>query len=374
VTVTVVPLVDLRWQHCEIESELLPRLVDLMRTGQFVLGQPVARFEEEFAAFCGVRFCRGVANGTDAIELALRAGGIGAGDEVVVPANTFIASASAILRTGATPRLIDCDPVHQLLDPEQLEAVSSPRTRAVLAVHLFGQLAPMTRIATVAESLHLRVFEDAAQSQGASQGSLGMGRFGVATATSFYPGKNLGAYGDGGAVLTDDHRCAAAVSQLRDHGSTSKYRHERVGMNSRLDALQALVLRAKLAHLPEWNRLRQGAAARYQQLLADVPGVALPAVMAGNIHVWHLYVVRVQGRDRIAELMQADGIGVGKHYPLPLHLQPALAFLGYRPGDFPEAERASEEVLSLPLYPGIEAAAQERVVDALRAALSRAGT
>lgn len=364
-----VPLVDLGWQHRQIEADLMPELLAAMRASEFVLGQRVRTFEEAFASASGVRWCRGVASGTDAIELALRGAGIGAGDEVIVPANSFVASAAAVVRAGATPRLIDCDPCYHLLDPALIEQVSTSRTRAVLAVHLFGQLAPMAAIAAQARPLGLLVFEDAAQAHGARQLGRSMGQYGMAAATSFYPGKNLGAYGDAGAVLTDDDAIAARVARLRDHGSSDKYRHELLGVNSRLDALQAVVLLAKLERLPEWNRLRVDAAQRYHDLLEGVGAVSRPLVMAGNSHVWHLYVVRVPDRDRVAQRMREQGVQVGMHYPLPLHRQPALGHLGYGPGAFPEAERAAAEVLSLPLYPGITAAQQERVTAALRTAL-----
>jgi dTDP-4-amino-4,6-dideoxygalactose transaminase len=365
----VVPLVDLALQHQEIREEVRAGFDRVVETTGFIGGPEVAGFESEFAAFAGRRHCAAVGNGTDAIELALRALGIGPGDEVVLPANTFVATALAVFRAGATPRLVDVDPCHLLIEPEAVAERIGPETRAVCAVHLYGQIAPVERLASLAAEAGIELIEDAAQSHGAKRHGSSCGSHGAVAATSFYPAKNLGAYGDGGAVLTDRAELDGRVRRLRDYGSERKYEHPEIGFNSRLDALQAVVLRAKLARLAAWNEARRDAAVRYEALLDGIPGLRRPQTAPGNEHVWHLYVVRVPDRDRVLAGLQGRGIQAGVHYPRPLHLQGALASLGHRPGDFPVAERASAEVLSLPLFPGITPEQQERVARALLAEL-----
>ena len=342
----------------------------VLDTGAFVLGPDVAAFEQEFAAYSGTSRCVGVANGTDAVELALRAAGIQAGDEVIIPANTFVATAGGVVRAGAVPVLVDCDPHCLLLDPTGIEAAITRRTKAIMPVHLYGQLAPMPEIMAIAERHGLLVVEDAAQSQGADHRGRRAGTWGAAAATSFYPGKNLGAYGDAGAVVTRSDELADAVLALRNHGSTVKYQHPRLGFNSRLDTLQAVVLRAKLARLDDWNAQRNAAAARYGELMADLEPVQLPATLPGNSHVWHLYVIQLDERDRVVAALNASGIGAGIHYPVPVHLHGAYAHLKHTRGDFPVAERSAGRILSLPLFPGITADQQDRVVDVLRSAVS----
>jgi len=359
-----VPLVDLNYQHSLIADAVERGWERVARTGAFVLGEDVQAFEGAFAAFTGVRHCVGVASGTDAVELALRAFGVGRGDEVIVPTNSFIASATAVVRAGATPVLVDVDPTYLLLDPERVAARLTSRTRAILAVHLFGQMAPMGELSRMSGERTL-LLEDAAQAHGASQHGIGVGGYGVAAATSFYPGKNLGAYGDGGAVLTSGDGVARKVRALRDHGSVAKYQHPELGFNSRLDTLQAVVLGAKLPFLRAWNDARRDAARRYDELLQDLPMVVPPKVLAGNDHVWHLYVIRVPNRDEVLTRLHGAGVGAGIHYPIPIHLQGAFRGLGHARGDFPVAERASREILSLPIYPGITPEQQERVVHEL---------
>lgn len=363
-----IPLVDLAAQHAEIAGEVGEGLARVMAETSFILGPAVAQFEHAFARFCGVAYCVGVGNGTDAIEMIVRALDLTAGDEVVVPANTFIATALGVLRAGGRPVLVDCDRDF-LLDPGRLGAALTPRTRALLPVHLYGQVANMEEICEIARARGLAVLEDAAQAQGARRHGKSAGSFGLAAATSFYPGKNLGAYGDAGAVLTDSADLAGRLRRLRNWGSERKYHHPEIGFNSRLDTLQAVVLQAKLARLEAWNEARRKAAALYGELLADLPGVELPRTLPGNEHIWHLYVIRVPNRDQVLARLHAEGVGAGIHYPTPLHLHGALGGLGYREGDFPEAERASREVLSLPIYPHLTAAQQERVAAALRKAL-----
>ena len=363
-----IPLVDLAWQHRQVAETIRLRWDEVVDSTSFVLGDDVREFERAFGSFCGVRSCVGVGSGTDALEFALRSLDIGPGDEVIVPANSFIASASAVVRAGATPVLADVDPVFLLIDPERAADRVTRKTAAVMAVHLFGQLAPMEELRRVMSPRALLI-EDAAQAHGARRNGVGVGGFGVATATSFYPGKNLGAYGDAGAVLTNDDDVAQRVRALRDHGSSSKYEHPALGFNSRLDTLQAVVLAAKLPHLLAWNESRREAAIRYDELLSELPEVTRPGVLAGNDHVWHLYVIRVPRRDHVVSKLNGVGIGAAVHYPIPIHLQGAFRQLGHAEGDFPVAEQASREILSLPLYPGITAGQQVRVVEQLREAL-----
>ena len=365
-----VTFVDLASQHAEIEHEVEEGLRRVMDACAFVNGPDVAAFESAWAGYCGRSHALGVANGTDALELALRAAGVGTGDEVVVPANSFIASAEAVARTGAGVRLVDCDPLHLLIDPDLIAEARTARTRAVLPVHLYGQIAPMEAVAAAAAAGGLMVVEDAAQAHGARRHGRPVGSWGLAAGFSFYPGKNLGAYGDGGAVVTDDDEVAIALDALRNHGSRARYEHPTLGFNSRLDTVQAVVLNAKLARLDEWNAARRRAAARYEDLLRGLPGVRLPATQAGNEHVWHLYVVRVPERDRCLAAMSAAGIPAAIHYPTPIHLTGAFAGLGYGPGDFPVAEAAADEILSLPMHPHLTADQQERVAEALAAALA----
>lgn len=366
-----VPLVDLAWQHAQVAAEVEAGFASVLERTAFIKGAEVAAFEEALARYTGTAHVVGVANGTEAVELALRAVGVGRNDQVVLPANTFIATAEAVWRAGATPVLVDCDPVHQLIDPVAAgQAVEDSCARAVVGVDLFGQRAPLEDLAAAVAHRSCAVVEDAAQSQGATRHGAGIGQGAAVAATSFYPGKNLGAYGDAGAVLTDHGDHAEWIRVTADHGSSVRYQHDLPGMNSRLDTLQAVVLSAKLARLDAWNDLRRRAADRYLTLLADQPGIGLPGVLAGNVHVWHLFVVRVHERDRVLAELHAAGIGAGIHYPVPIHLQPAFADLGHGPGDFPNAEAAAAEIVSLPLFPGITEAQQDRVVDALVAAVA----
>ena len=364
-----IPLVDLAAQHAEIADEVSAGLAALFETTDFIGGKAVEEFERDYCELLGVPHCIGVANGTDALELALRAAGIGAGDEVVIPANTFVATAGAICRMGARPVLADVDDESLLLDPDRALAAITARTKAVVPVHLYGQIAPIDELSAGITGTGIAIIEDAAQAQGATRHGTPAGSFGVAAGMSFYPGKNLGAYGDAGAVLTVDADIARRVRLLREHGSERKYDHEVVGWNSRLDTLQAIVLRAKLRRLAEWNEARRAAAARYDSLLAGNPGVRLPVTVPGNVHVWHLYVVRVPERDRVLTALRAAGIGASVHYPTPVHRTGAYRDLGYRPGSFPVAEAAAGEILTLPLHPHLTAAQQERIVTELEAAL-----
>lgn len=364
-----VPLVDLAAQHAEIADEVTAGFAEVFAATDFVSGKAVEDFERTYCDTIGVPHCVGVANGTDALELALRAVGVGPGDEVVLPANTFVATAGAVIRIGARPILVDVDDEFLLMDPDQAIAAITPRTRAIVPVHLYGQIAPVEPVLDFAAGTGVAVVEDAAQAQGASRHTRAAGTLGAAAGTSFYPGKNLGAYGDAGAVLTVDPDVARRVRLLRDHGSERKYAHDVVGWNSRLDTLQAVVLRAKLRRLDAWNAARRRAAERYEELLSDLPDVRTPATAPGNVHVWHLYVIRVPDRDRVLAALRGSGIGASIHYPAPLHLTRAYKSLGYPLGAFPVAEAAAGEILTLPLYPQITAEQQERVVSALAEAL-----
>lgn len=371
---SAIPLVDLVAQHHKVAQEIEAGFARVLSRAAFIQGAEVSEFEQAFAQFCRVPHCVGVANGTDALELALRALEIGPGDEVIVPANTFIATALAVARAGATPVLVDCEPDHHLIDVEAAARRLGPRTRAIIPVHLYGQLAPMERLRELLETSgradRIALVEDAAQAQGAERNGTRAGGFGAAAGTSFYPGKNLGAYGDAGAVLTRSGELAQKLRALRNYGSEVKYHHPETGFNSRLDTLQAVVLSAKLRHLDAWNEARRRAAARYDALLARIPGVERPRTLPGNTHIFHLYVIRVPRREAVLKALHAQGIGAGVHYPVPIHLQGAFARLGHRRGDFPVAERAAEEILSLPLFPEITPEQQERVAAALEKALS----
>jgi dTDP-4-amino-4,6-dideoxygalactose transaminase len=364
-----IPLVDLGAQHKAIAEEVAEGWAKVLDRTAFILGEEVGAFEAEFAEFSSVAYCVGVANGTDALELAVRALDIGAGDEVIVPANTFIASALAVRRAGATPVLVDADPRHHLIDPAAVADALTDRTRAVMPVHLYGQVAPMEALTDVVGGRDIALIEDAAQAQGATRNGAVAGGLGAVAGTSFYPGKNLGAYGDGGGILTNDAALATRCRNLGNYGSDVKYHHPEPGFNSRLDTLQAVVLRAKLRRLAGWNEARRAAASRYDELLADVAAVETPQTLEGNAHIWHLYVVRVADRDRVLGRLHDAGVGAGVHYPVPVHLQGAFSDLGHRAGAFPVTEKAAAEILSLPMFPEITEAQQEQVVEALRRAV-----
>ncbi len=364
-----IPLVDLRLQHEEIAEEVKRGFDAVFERTAFVLGPAVEDFERAFAKYSDTRHCIGVGSGTDAIEMILRAEGIGPDDEVIVPANTFIATALAVTRVGATPVFVDCDADYYLIDVAKTKEAINKRTRGILAVDLYGQIAPFEKLEDLARGRGITVMEDAAQSHGARRNGCRAGGFGVAAAMSFYPGKNLGAYGDGGAVLCNDDAFDQRVRELRNWGGTVKYEHPVVGFNSRLDTLQAVVLRAKLDRLEDWNEQRREAAARYDELLAGASDVVLPKVAPGNEAVWHLYVVRVPERDRVLAQLHEQGIGAGIHYPTPCHLQGAYASMGLGEGSFPVAEKAAREILSLPLFPGITADQQEKVAEVLLRAI-----
>ena len=366
-----VPFVDIAAQQRDIADEIGPNVERILRTGAFVGGSDVAAFEAAYSRFIGVRHCIGVGNGTDALEIALRAAGVGAGDEVIVPANTFIATAEAVARAGARTVLVDVDPDALLMDPDAVESAITERTKAIVPVHLYGQAAAVEAMTALDLPHSCIVLEDAAQAQGATRNGRPAGSLADIAATSFYPGKNLGAAGDAGAILTDRDDLARGSRLIGAHGSAVKYVHEVLGFNSRLDAIQAVVLKAKLGHLRRWNDVRRAAARRYDDLLGGLAGVVLPRTLPGNEHVWHLYVVRVPERDTVVRLLNEDGIGAAIHYPTPVHLAPPFAGLGYGAGEFPVTELAAGEILSLPMFGHLTAEQQERVAQSLATALDR---
>lgn len=357
-----IPLVDLHAQYTAIRTDIDRAIQTIIDTSSFVMGPTVRQFEGAFAAFCGVTHCVGVSNGTAALELALRALQIGPGAEVITAAHTFIATAEAISNVGAKPVFVDIDPATYTMTPDAVAAAITPVTRALLPVHIYGQPADMTAVNTVAKHHGLAVIEDAAQAHGATWHGQRAGSLADIACFSFYPGKNLGAYGDAGAVTTNNDTLAESIRLLRNHGRRSKYVHDIVGANERIDTLQAAILAAKLPYLNEWTSRRQTLATRYNELLADAE-VVLPTIAPEATSAWHLYVIRTPRRDQLLEFLKAHGVEGGIHYPVPLHLQPAYAELGYRRGDLPVTEAVADTCLSLPLYPEMTTDQQDRVVE-----------
>jgi UDP-2-acetamido-2-deoxy-ribo-hexuluronate aminotransferase len=384
-----IPMLDLRAQYESIAPEIRASIDEVLAAQQFVLGPQCEAFEEEVAQICGARYGVGVASGTEALEIALHACGVNAGDEVIVPAFTFIATGSAVTALGARPVFADIEPATFNLDPSLLEAHITPRTRAIVVVHLFGLAADMDPILAIAAKHGIAVVEDNAQSIGASYRGRKTGSMGRAGCLSFYPSKNLGAYGDAGMIVTNDEKLATRLRALRNHGQTGRYLSTERGWNSRLDELQAAILRVKLRHLADWTAARQSHARRYDTLLADVPGITLPRVPPGREHVYYLYTISISGRvanrgargaagndpagetrsDIVQQRLAGRGIASVVYYPVPLHLQPLYASLGGKPGDLRISERAAREVLSIPLYPELTALHIERVAQAVRDAL-----
>jgi dTDP-4-amino-4,6-dideoxygalactose transaminase len=368
-----IPFVDLDWQHRPLSSALQAALAQVMTDGDFVLGRAVADFEARFAAACQGRFGVGVGCGTDALALGLIACGLGPGDEVILPANTFVATLIGVLRCGATPVLVDCDRATALIDLDAAQRAITPRTKAIIPVHLYGQMVSPQGLRTLAEQHDLILFEDAAQAHLAEREGQRAGSLGQGAAFSFYPSKNLGAFGDGGMVVTSEETVAQTVRSLRNYGASRKYYHtDPAGTNSRLDTLQAAVLNVKLPHLPAWNQARNTLGQAYDRKLAPLAehGIVPIRNEAGPGHVYHLYVVRVTAdcplrREDIQTRLGERQIQTGIHYPIPCHLQPAFASLGYGPGAFPQSEALSQEILSLPMYPGLTEAQVDQVVDAM---------
>lgn len=365
-----IPFVDLAAQYTTLEENINEAIADVLHRTDFILGQDVTLFEQEFAAFCQTRCAVGVDSGTSALELILRAYHIGPGDEVITVANTFMATVLAISYTGATPVLVDADPRTYTIDATLLEAAVTPRTKAIIAVHLYGNPADMDAILAIAQRHNLLVIEDACQAHGATYKGKRVGSLGHAAAFSFYPAKNLGAYGDGGMVVTNDEQLADDLRMLRNYGQREKYHHESIGYNRRLDTLQAAILRIKLPHLDKANEQRRQHAQQYHHLLANGNGhsaVNCPAETHGAESVYHLYVIRVHDRDQLKAHLHAKGIATGIHYPIPIHLQPAYRPLGYVRGAFPVTEAYADQILSLPMYPELAPDGIEYVASAIQA-------
>ncbi len=365
-----IPLVDLKAQYHSIKAEIDAAIARVLESSAFIMGKEVADFEAAYADYCGAKHAIGVANGTDALLLALQALGVGRGDEVITTPHTFIATVEPIIQLGARPVFVDIDPRTYNLDATRLEAAITERTKAIIPVHLYGQPSNMLAIKAVADRYSVPIIEDAAQAHGGRYGGERVGSWGVMTGFSFYPGKNLGAYGDAGAIITNDDALAARLRLLREHGSKTKYEHAIVGMNSRLDGLQAAILKVKLSHLSAWTEARRERAKRYGELLATIPGLILPWEDPNAHHVYHLYVVQVPvDRDALLSVLQKRGVGVGIHYPTPLHLQPALAEYGGQMGDYPIAESVARRIISLPLYPELRDDQMQFICDMLGEAL-----
>jgi dTDP-4-amino-4,6-dideoxygalactose transaminase len=365
-----VPFLDLKTQHESIRGEIADAINGVLESGQYILGPNVTMFENAFAAIhsndpSAPPHCIGTNNGTSALHLALWSLGIKRGDEVIVPVNTFIATAEAVLLCGATPIFVDHDE-YFTIDPEEIELRITGRTRAIIAVHLYGQLANMPAIRSIADRHGLLLIEDAAQAHLASYAGRKAGGWGDATAFSFYPGKNLGAYGEAGAVLATDASLADTMRRLRDHGSEKKYWHIVAGHNYRLEALQAAILNAKLPHLDAWTEARRANADYYREVFQNIPLVELPKAREGARHVYHLFVIQTPNRDRVQEYLQQKEISTGLHYPIPLHLQPCFAYLGYKEGAFPRAEKSAKQILSLPMYPELTKEQVEFVAQSIR--------
>lgn len=366
----MIPLVDLKAQYQSIKAEIMEAVGAVLESGAFILGPAVADFEKKFAGFCQTDHAACCSTGTSALHLALRALGIGAGDEVIAPAMTFVATVAAIDYTGARPVLVDVDPVTMTMNPALIEAAITPRTRAILPVHLYGQCADMDAILTMARKHGLKVVEDAAQAHGAEYKGRRAGSMGDIGCFSFYPGKNLGAYGEGGAVTTNTEEFDKRVRVLRDWGCEQKYHHDLKGFNYRLEGIQGAVLGVKMKYIEAWTAARQHAAAYYREKLVDVPGVRVVAEASERRHVYHIFPVFVKNRDAVVAKMHEAKIGVGIHYPIPVHLQKCFTELNYKRGDFPVSEKIGAEELSLPIYPEITECQMNQVVEVLREVVS----
>ncbi|NJM56649.1 MAG: DegT/DnrJ/EryC1/StrS family aminotransferase [Synechococcales cyanobacterium RU_4_20] len=368
-----VPFVDLRPQHDPLQPQLEDAFRQLLNRGDFVLGEALTQFEQDFAAACGVQHGVGVACGTDGLALGLQACGLGEGTSVLLPANTFVATLIGVMRTGATPILVDCDPDTGLIDLDAAADCLRRDTRAIVAVHLYGQMVSPTALFAFADAHNLIIFEDAAQAHLAEREGYRAGSLGKAAAFSFYPSKNLGCLGDGGMVVTPDQDVAKKIAIVRNYGAPRKYFHTELGTNSRLDTFQAAVLALKLPHLEAWNQERNRLAQRYDAALKEFTALSPLENHSGPGHVYHLYIVRLEreiDRNALQATLEEQGIQTGVHYPLPCHLQPAFRNLCYELGDFPQAEYLSQTIFSLPMYPGLQESQQDKVIEALRICLS----
>ena len=373
--ISPVPPLDLTQQYATIESDVSTAVLDVLSSGQYINGPVVESFSAQFGDYIGTSECIVCNSGTDALYLALRALGIGPGDEVITSSFTFIATAEAVSAVGAVPVFVDIDLDTFNLNPALIEKAITPKTKAILPVHIFGQPADMDAVMAVASTHQLPVIEDCAQATGAQWGEKKVGSIGRVGCFSFFPTKNLGGCGDGGALTTNDPEIAATAKLLRDHGSKVRYYHEAIGINSRLDAVQAAILKIKLQHLEKWNANRQAVASRYEQLLSDVKGVRSPQPTPGGSSVWNQYTIKIEGstgeqRDRLREKMQANGVSTMVYYPVPLHQQSVYADLGYAAGALPNTEAAAGQVLALPMFPELTAEQQEQVVSTLKTVLA----
>jgi dTDP-4-amino-4,6-dideoxygalactose transaminase len=366
-----VPFLDLAPSHRPLKDAVLAEIGALIDSGAFTNGPPVKHFERAFAAFTGTEHCVGLASGLDALRLGLLADGIQPGDEVIVPADTFIATFEAVSQVGGVPVPVDVSDSDYNLDPEAVEAAVGPRTRFLLPVHLYGQLADMRALLAIADRHELSVHEDACQAHGATRDGLRAGESGRASSFSFYPGKNLGAFGDAGALVTNDEQLAAAVRALREHGQLEKYKHKMVGFTARLDTIQAIALSHKLPELDRWNDERRHQAAFYNEALAGLGDLVLPPVAADSQPVWHLYPIRTADPVGLADFLRERGIGTGRHYPEPPHLSEAYGGLGFAAGSFPVSEAIAREVLSLPVFPGLTQPQLEAVASGIRGYFDR---
>jgi dTDP-4-amino-4,6-dideoxygalactose transaminase len=364
----MIPFLDLKAQYKSIKPEIDAAVINVLESGQFVLGEFVANFERDFAAYCGARQAIGVNSGTSALHLALLAAGVGPGDEVITIPFTFVATVSAICYTGAVPVFVDVEPRSFTMDVNRLEQAITSRTKAILPVHLYGQMADMTGILAIANRHGIPVIEDACQSHGAELDGRRAGSIGLSGAFSFYPGKNLGAYGEGGMVVTNDDEHARKIRMLRDWGQEKRYHHVLKGFNYRMEGIQGAILGVKLRYLEGWTEARRARAREYDALLEDSPVVKAPAELDGRRHVYHIYAVRTADRDALQKQLQADGVSTGLHYPIPVHLQEAHKDLGHKVGDFPQSEAAANEVLSLPMFPELTSSQVEQVVAAVQQA------
>jgi dTDP-4-amino-4,6-dideoxygalactose transaminase len=361
----MIPLVDLKSQYQSIKSEIDSAILEVVESCQFILGPKVEAFEKDFAAYCHSRFAFGVNSGTSAVHLAMLAAGVGPGDEVITVGYTFVATIAGILYTGAQPVFVDIDPLTCNIDPAKIEAAITPRTKVLMPVHLYGSCAEMDPIIEIARKHNLILIEDAAQAHGAEYKGKRAGSMGDIACFSFYPGKNLGAYGEGGAVVTSDERYVETIKQLRDQGQSAKYLHERVGYNYRMEAIQGAVLGVKLKHLDDWNEARRQHAAFYRRELAET-GLRLLEESPGGKSVYHIFPLFSDRRDDLRAHLESAGVSTGVHYPIPVHLQPAYRDLGYKAGDLPVCERVCNEVLSLPMYAELSNETLTQIVDSVR--------
>ncbi len=360
-----IPFVDLKSQYKFIKPEINLAIKRVLDSTHFILGEEVEEFEKKFAKFCDTKYAVGVGSGLQALELGMRGLGIGEGDEVITPANSFIASSSAISATGAKPVLIDCDPKNFNIDPQLIEEKITEKTKAIMPVHLYGQPAEMDQIRKIAKKYNLFIIEDACQAHGANYKNKRVGSIGTCAAFSFYPGKNLGAYGDGGMITTNSESLANKVFKMRNYGQSKKYYHDFLGGNSRLDTIQAAVLLVKLKYIEKWNKARLKAAQTYNKMLKNLP-LKTPEIPQDATHIFHLYVIKTPKRDELAKYLSSKGIATGQHYPIPIHLQKAYQDLGHKKGDFPITENLAQQILSLPMFPELTKTQIEYITSSIR--------